>query len=127
MTKIPLINAGGEIFEGKVDLFLPDGDCYVCRYGEKSKHEEKVVSCTGELPTLSIVTTIGIIGGLQSSLALAHLIDPTEKSPLHHFMQYYGRYQMLATCHGSACKHKIKPECPEHLNLPEHENPFKFF
>ncbi|MFX0132908.1 MAG: ThiF family adenylyltransferase [Candidatus Hodarchaeota archaeon] len=127
LCNTPLVNAGGEIFEGKVDLFLPDGDCYVCRYGEKSKHEVKVVSCTGVLPTLSIVTTIAIIGGLQASLALAYLIDPSQKQPLHHFMQYYGRYQMLATCSGKACKHKIKSNCPEHLNLEDFENPFKFF
>ncbi|MBD3229459.1 MAG: hypothetical protein GF329_14840 [Candidatus Lokiarchaeota archaeon] len=127
MCNIPLINAGGEIFEGKVDLFLPDADCYVCRYGEKSKHEEKVVSCTGELPTLSIVTTISIIAGLQSALSLAYLISPDNSDSLHHFMQYYGRYQMLATCHGKGCKHKKKPSCPQHLNLSDIENPFKFF
>ncbi|NVM02908.1 MAG: ThiF family adenylyltransferase [Candidatus Helarchaeota archaeon] len=126
LCKIPLVNAGGEIFEGKVDLFEPDRDCYVCRYGEKSKREVKVVSCTGVLPTLSIVTTISIIGGLQAALSLAHLIKPKENS-LHHFMQYYGRYQMLATCSGKACKHKIKKGCPKHLNLEDFENPFKFF
>lgn len=127
LCEIPLVNAGGEVFEGKIDLFLPDGDCYVCRYGEKSKHEEKVVSCTGVLPTLSIVTTISIIAGLQSALSMAYLINPSRAKDLHHFMQYYGRYQMLATCHGAGCKHKKKPGCPEHLNLPEMENPFKFF
>ncbi|MHA1250361.1 MAG: ThiF family adenylyltransferase [Candidatus Helarchaeota archaeon] len=124
---IPVINAAGEVFEGKIDLFLPDGDCYVCRYGEKSKYKEKVVSCTGELPTPSIVTTISIIAGLQSALALAYLIQPDNHKNLHHFMQYYGRYQMLATCKGVACKHKKKDNCPEHLNLRETENPFKFF
>lgn len=127
LCNIPLISAAGEIFEGKVDLFIPDGDCYVCRYGEKSKHEEKVVSCTGVLPTLSIVTTISIIGGMQAALALAYLTNPDQHNSLHHFMQYYGRYQMLATCHGKACKHKISPNCPKHLNLPDNENPFKFF
>ncbi|MHA1271591.1 MAG: ThiF family adenylyltransferase [Candidatus Helarchaeota archaeon] len=127
LSGIPLINAGGETFEGKVDFFLPDGDCYVCRYGEKSKHEEKIVSCTGPLPTLSIVTTISIIAGIQSALSLAYLANPNKSNLLHHFMQYYGRYQMLAICHSEACKHKKKKECPGHLNLSENENPFKFF
>lgn len=127
MCNTPLVSAGGERFEGKVDLFLPEGDCYVCRYGESSKHDEKVVSCTGELPTPSIVTTISIIGGLQSAIALAMLIDPKQTEPLHHFLQYYGRYQMIAACQGEACKHKKKTNCPEHLNLAEWENPFKFF
>lgn len=127
LTNTPVVNAGGEIFEGKVDLFLPDGDCYVCRYGEQSKYEEKVVSCTGVLPTLSIVTTIATIAGMQSALSLAYLIHPESTKSLHHYFQYYGRYQMLATCQEGLCKHKVKPGCPQHLNLKDHENPFKFF
>ncbi len=124
---IPVISAGGEIFEGKVDLFLPDGDCYVCRYGEKSKHEVKIVSCTGVIPTLSIVTNISIVSGMQAAIALAYLSDACPPSRLRHFVQYYGRYQMLATCDDETCRHKKKKDCPLHLNLPENENPFKFF
>lgn len=127
LCKIPVVNAGGEVFEGKIDLFMPDGDCYICRYGEKSKHEIKVVSCTGVIPTLSIVTTISIIAGMQTALAIAYLSGVCPPAKLRHFVQYYGRYQMLATCNDETCKHKKKIDCPGHMNLPENENPFKFF
>lgn len=127
LANIPVVNAGSEQFEGKVDLFLPGGDCYVCRYGEKSKYEEKVVSCTGTIPIPSIVTTISTIAGMQAALALAYLSNPKKSDALHHFIQYYGRYQMLASCQTEKCPHKQKPDCPKHMNLRENENPFKFF
>ncbi len=127
LGRIPVISAGGETFEGKVDLFLPDGDCYVCRYGEKSKYEMKIVSCTGTIPTLSIVTTISIVSAMQAAIGIAYLSGACSPSRLRHYVQYYGRYQMLATCDDEMCRHVKKKDCPNHLNLPENENPFKFF
>lgn len=126
LLNIPVINAGAERFEGKIDLFEPIGDCYVCRYGEESKEHREVISCTGRIPIPSIVTTIGTIGGMQATVALAHLADI--QSELVHFVQYYPRYQILAKCQpGGKCHHKRKSNCPEHLNLLPEENPFAFF
>ncbi|MFV2015626.1 MAG: ThiF family adenylyltransferase, partial [Candidatus Heimdallarchaeota archaeon] len=67
---INVVNAGAERFEGKVDLFEADGDCYICRYGEDSKYKQEIVSCTGKIPIPSIVTTISTIGSIQALLAL---------------------------------------------------------
>jgi molybdopterin/thiamine biosynthesis adenylyltransferase len=126
MLNIPVINAGAERFEGKVDLFEPDGDCYVCRYGEDTKEQREVVSCTGQIPVPSIVSTIGTIGAMQTAIAMARLANID--SEITHFLQYYPRFQMLAKCEaGRGCHHKMKGNCPEHLNLPPEDNLFTFF
>ena len=122
---ITVVNAGAERFEGKVDLFEPNGDCYICRYGEESKFKQEVVSCTGRIPIPSIVTTISIIGSIQSLMAILKLVLPEEKSL--HYLQYYGRYQLIASCFGNPCRHKKSDACPGHLNLPIELNPFQFF
>lgn len=123
---IPVISAGAERFEGKVDLFQPDDDCYVCRYGEDTKEQREVVSCTGKIPIPSIVSTIGTIGAMQTAIAISSMADVKEE--ITHFVQYYPRYQLLAKCEpGKSCRHKKKENCPEHLNLPETDNPIIFF
>ena len=115
-----------ERFEGKVDVFTPEGDCYVCRYGEDTKEQREVVSCTGKIPTPSIITTIATIGGIQTAVGMAHLTNI--QSEITHYVHYYPRYQILAKCQpGLVCRHKKKENCPEHLNLPIEENPFPFF
>jgi adenylyltransferase/sulfurtransferase len=126
LLKIPVINAGAERFEGKIDIFDPEDDCYVCRYGEESKEQREVVSCTGKIPTPSIVSTIATIAGIQTAVSFAHLAKvPSE---IAHYVHYYPRYQILAKCQpGGKCHHKKKPGCPTHLNLPLEENPFTFF
>lgn len=125
LLKIPIVNAGAERFEGKVDLFDPSGDCYICRYGEESKFKQEIVSCTGKIATPSIVTTISTIGAIQSLITILKLILPDEK--IVHYIQYYGRYQMIATCNDTPCRHKKSDNCPDHLNLPVDQNPFQFF
>lgn len=126
MLDIPVINAGAERFEGKIDVFEPDGDCYVCRYGEDSKEQREVVSCTGKIPTPSIVSTIATTAGIQTAVTMAHLADLSGE--LIHYVYYYPRYQILAKCQpGGKCHHKKKSSCPIHLNLPLEENPFEFF
>ncbi|MBS3794946.1 MAG: ThiF family adenylyltransferase [Candidatus Thorarchaeota archaeon] len=123
---IPVISAAAERFEGKVDLFLPDGDCYVCRYGEQTKEQREVVSCTGKIPIPSIVSTIGTIGAMQTAVAIACLAEIEKR--ITHYVQYYPRYQLLAKClSGSGCRHQVKEDCPEHLNLPLSDNPILFF
>jgi molybdopterin/thiamine biosynthesis adenylyltransferase len=126
LLKIPVISAGAERFEGKVDLFMPDADCYVCRYGEETKEQREVVSCTGKIPIPSIVSTIGTIGAMQTAIAVASLSKLDVE--VTHFVQYYPRYQMLAKCEaGKDCRHKMKDSCPQHLNLPPEESTFEFF
>ncbi|MFW9788416.1 MAG: ThiF family adenylyltransferase [Candidatus Thorarchaeota archaeon] len=126
LLKIPVISAGAERFEGKVDLFMPDADCYVCRYGEGTKEQREVVSCTGKIPIPSIVSTIGTIGAMQTAVAIASLAELDAE--VTHFVQYYPRYQMLAKCEpGKDCRHKMKDSCPQHLNLPPEESTFEFF
>ncbi|MHA2366562.1 MAG: ThiF family adenylyltransferase [Candidatus Hodarchaeales archaeon] len=126
LVGIPVVNAGAERFEGKMDLFEPNHDCYVCRYGENSKYKQEVVSCTGRIPIPSIVTTISTLGGIQALITMVKLAMPD--TDCVHYLQYYGRYQMFAKCSPDGpCRHKQKEACPHHLNLPEHENPFSFF
>lgn len=125
MLSIPVVNAGAERFEGKMDLFEPENDCYVCRYGEESKYKQEIVSCTGRIPIPSIVTTIATIGSIQALVSLVKLALPDQECI--HYLQYYGRYQMFASCHPVACRHKRKGDCPDHLNLPADQNPFLFF
>ena len=126
MLKIPIISAGAERFEGKVDLFNPDSDCYVCRYGEDTKEQREVVSCTGKIPIPSIVSTIGTIGAMQTAIAIASMCKL--EGEVTHFVQYYPRYQMLAKCEpGKGCRHKMSSDCPQHLNLPPEESTFTFF
>ncbi|MHA1613860.1 MAG: ThiF family adenylyltransferase [Candidatus Thorarchaeota archaeon] len=123
---IPVITAGAERFEGKVDLFMPDSDCYVCRYGEDTKEQREVVSCTGKIPIPSIVSTIGTIGAMQTAIAIASMSDLDVE--VTHFVQYYPRYQLIAKCEpGKDCRHKKSPDCPQHLNLPQEESTFVFF
>jgi len=123
---IPVISAGAERFEGKVDLFMPDSDCYVCRYGEDTKEQREVVSCTGKIPIPSIVSTIGTIGAMQTAIAIASMSDLDVE--VTHFVQYYPRYQLIAKCEpGKDCRHKMSPDCPQHLNLPQEESTFVFF
>ncbi|MHA2310501.1 MAG: ThiF family adenylyltransferase [Candidatus Thorarchaeota archaeon] len=123
---IPVISAGAERFEGKVDLFDTNGDCYVCRYGEETKEQREVVSCTGKIPIPSIVSTIGTIGAMQTAIALSRLAELDVE--VTHFVQYYPRYQMLAKCEsGKGCRHKKQDKCPQHLNLPPEESSFVFF
>ncbi len=125
LLKIPVVSAGAERMEGKVDYFAPHGDCYVCRYGEDSKEQYDVVSCTGRLPTPSTSVTSGIIGSMQMAITLAAVSGLKD---ITHFLQYYLRYQTLAQCiEGISCHHTKKKTCPEHLNLPKHENPIIFF
>jgi molybdopterin/thiamine biosynthesis adenylyltransferase len=126
MLKIPVISAGAERFEGKVDLFNPDSDCYVCRYGEDTKEQREVVSCTGKIPIPSIVSTIGTIGAMQTAISIASMSNLDVE--VTHFVQYYPRYQMLAKCEpGKGCRHKMSSDCPQHLNLPPEESTFVFF
>lgn len=126
LLKIPVISAGAERFEGKVDLFMPDADCYVCRYGEETKEQREVVSCTGKIPIPSIVSTIGTIGAMQTAIAIASLVKLDVD--VTHFVQYYPRYQMIAKCEpGKECRHTMKDTCPQHLNLPPEESTFEFF
>ena len=126
MLNIPIISAGAERFEGKVDLFKPDSDCYVCRYGEDTKTQREVVSCTGKIPIPSIVSTIGTIGAMQTAIAIASMCKL--EGEVTHFVQYYPRYQLLAKCEpGKSCRHKMSPDCPQHLNLPPEESTFVFF
>jgi len=73
---IPMINGGGESFNGIVEV-LKDGVCMTCRYGKEAANEKEIISCqeAGTRPVPSIVTTTAWVGSNQAIYALLELYN----------------------------------------------------
>jgi len=113
------INAGAQDFIGNIDFIKKDDGCLICRYGEGIKYDETRHSCTewGEIPMLSIVTTVSFIAALQTALLIARVANIGE---LEHYYYYRGRENKLYVCPNDLnCPiHGKKAGCPKHLNSP---------
>ncbi|RLE99151.1 MAG: hypothetical protein DRJ63_06200 [Thermoprotei archaeon] len=119
LTGSVFINAGAERFLGNIDVIDHSRGCLVCWYGEDIKYDMQRISCTGELPILSIVTTVSLIGALQTLILLAHL---TGIKMTLHSLYYSGKTNNISYCAREKCPfHRELPSHPQHLNLANYK------
>ncbi|MBD3192736.1 MAG: hypothetical protein GF308_19005 [Candidatus Heimdallarchaeota archaeon] len=114
---VPLLNSGGQEFVGNVDLFYPDGECILCRYGEAKKHDRVRISCTGEVPILSISTTVATMGAMEAAIGLSYLAGINS---LYNYAYYNGnRNGLFYGRHNNNHQKNMKDNCPKHLNYKD--------